>query len=566
MANYEIIKDLPIGSTYINNNMIGPDGYPIRWIISEIGNPDQPVPSVTLQSTSLYWNKPFNYKFWDGSDLRKWLNGTATDQFLNKFTADGIAQILPHTTIVYMEQNNSTMYFTDTDKVRVNGLGRNNSPYFFTDMTNYYAQATIDIKDTATVYYSNGDYIDTSGMPKPQITTYYKNNDIGPIYGPENIDILVSNPNNTTDYTVEFICKGNNYSLAKLTSQTFGTVNRYQMQQAAFSGLAYISSIIIKVTDGLGVQNSVELTYTKTVQGPLFPDSANTYLGTYANFKFLSNYQITISDSQMATENVSLYLDDKKLKGPETKSNPFMYSLSLDSFVTDFNSLSNGDHYVRVAADNGNSFSNRYFYFTKSPASIVLTTPDIGSKLNTPLTIPYKVSDTNVTTSINIVFKLDGTQVGTATVSQNVYNNYVMPTATWNGLSGTAHTFQIIATDATDSNLTTSKTFTFTKSDHMILVTSKPLKTATMAKTVCVNMNVTTNALYQTDVYVCNNANDTTPTWELMTTEFANKQTHQFTNTTKTAADWATAVKIAIYKDVSQPKLALNGFGYYIGL
>jgi hypothetical protein len=589
MIIYETIKDLPIGSTYVNQHMIGLDGRPIRWSIVEIGNADQPTPSVTLQSQNAYWSKPFNYQYWDGSDLRKWLNGTNTGDFLSKFDASAIAQILPHTTIVYTDPAGpNPTHFYDTDKVRVEQLGRANNSYFFSDIPTFYAHATIDIRDTTTVYYSNGDYIDTTGLPMPVITTYFPNDNIGAISAPENIDYCVSNPNNTTDYTIEFYCKKNNTLIAKFDKQTFGTVHRWQMQESQYSIVsnAYQSSIIIKVTDGLGVISTKELTYTATIARYAFPDSASTYLGTFSNHKFLSNYVITIGDNNFNYLNETLqyshlYLDNVLLKSEQktfeqVKTNPTQtisnqtfymstYNMSIDDYKTQFDSLAPGLHYVKLEMGNVTA-SFRYVYFTKSSSSITLTTPDLSMKFKDPLSLPYKVSDTNITTNINMVFKVDGTQIGTATVAQNIYYTYTMPTANWNALSRAEHTFEIVATDATDSNLTTSKSFKFIKTDTMILVTSKPLKTLSMAKTICVNMNITTDAMYQTDVYACNNANDTTPTWELMTPEYMSKLTYHFTNTTKTATDWATAVKIYVYKDISQPKLALNGFGYYIGL
>jgi hypothetical protein len=53
---------------------------------------------------------------------------------------------------------------------------------------------------------------------------------------------------------------------------------------------------------------------------------------------------------------------------------------------------------------------------------------------------------------------------------------------------------------------------------------------------------------YTIKVEACNNANDVSPTWENITTQYLNGQFFAFTNKTKTAANWAINVKYYIKK------------------
>lgn len=572
MANATIqIGTLPVGSEYINANMIGPDGNPIKWTVIAIHDIEQPIPSVTLESESIYWGQQFAYNHWDTSDLRTWLNSTAVDKFLNKFTTDAQGQLLSHQSTIYYDSANLGSYTTTTDKVRVSNLGRATGDYFFTSISSYYARAVIDVRDTTLVYYSNGSYYDISGLPKPVITTYVPNNDMGFIFGPTNIDFKVSNPNNTTSLKVEITDKGSGYTYFVNNSAAYDVINTYQMSVDNFNHTLDHSSIIIKVTDGLGVTNTKELLYARSnLDGP-YMNWADTDLGDQNNYLFLNSKAVTITDDNSPTISGTLFLDENILRGPMNIASGSAFDISIP--VATWDSLSTGKHTLRMfATDNDDplhpNFYNRYISFTKSPLSLLITSnqPPVIGKIKDPFNILYRASDSDATHKVNIVYKIDGTQIGAAQITPNSYTSYIIPQTTWNSLSLGDHILTINASDATVPSITAVASFAFTRTDSMIMVVSKPKVTTSQAKTIAVNTNVTTTALFNYKVRVCNNANDATPFWEDMTTEFLNKQTHSFTNTTKTATDWAVSVEISITKDTSQSKVTLNGFGYYLGL
>ena len=61
-----------------------------------------------------------------------------------------------------------------------------------------------------------------------------------------------------------------------------------------------------------------------------------------------------------------------------------------------------------------------------------------------------------------------------------------------------------------------------------------------------VEMNANIDPLADITVYTCNNAYDTSPTWEDCTAEYKNSTAYTYKNSTKTAATWAIAVRVKV--------------------
>ena len=62
-------------------------------------------------------------------------------------------------------------------------------------------------------------------------------------------------------------------------------------------------------------------------------------------------------------------------------------------------------------------------------------------------------------------------------------------------------------------------------------------------------------------VEICNNALDESPTWELMSEEFKLENEHVFTNSTKTASEWAVSVKVTIDAMDATDEISLTAIG-----
>ena len=62
-------------------------------------------------------------------------------------------------------------------------------------------------------------------------------------------------------------------------------------------------------------------------------------------------------------------------------------------------------------------------------------------------------------------------------------------------------------------------------------------------------------------VWICNNGNDASPTWEDITTKALNSQKHFFTNTTKTASDWGVKVKVKLLRGSATETCCIQSIG-----
>jgi hypothetical protein len=175
-------------------------------------------------------------------------------------------------------------------------------------------------------------------------------------------------------------------------------------------------------------------------------------------------------------------------------------------------------------------------------------TPTIsGSDANlgnetTSFTQNYTINDTDTSDTLTVTEKVDSTVI--RTVSNAVRNQtYTLDLSTnWSTLTLASHTATITVDDGNGG--TVVRTFTFTKIDDHIEFTTNPIQTSMASKKIVFSGIIQFLEGSTLNIYACNNGFDTVPTWEEITTEYLNKQTHTFTNTVKTATNWGISTKI----------------------
>lgn len=62
-------------------------------------------------------------------------------------------------------------------------------------------------------------------------------------------------------------------------------------------------------------------------------------------------------------------------------------------------------------------------------------------------------------------------------------------------------------------------------------------------------------------VWICNNGNDASPTWENITQKALNGTKHFFTNTTKTAANWGVKIKVKLLRGSAASTCYIQSIG-----
>lgn len=96
------------------------------------------------------------------------------------------------------------------------------------------------------------------------------------------------------------------------------------------------------------------------------------------------------------------------------------------------------------------------------------------------------------------------------------------------------------------------------KHGTVIEVMTHPSETQNRAQEILVLLDSTIDSEATQEIWVCNNANDTLPTWELY---IKTNESHVFKNTSKAAEKWAVAVKVKITANNSVKEIALRAIG-----
>jgi hypothetical protein len=117
-----------------------------------------------------------------------------------------------------------------------------------------------------------------------------------------------------------------------------------------------------------------------------------------------------------------------------------------------------------------------------------------------------------------------------ATITYGITGN------TWLTLPNGAHTLTIRATDGLDSSV---RTITFTKLvDSFTVENSTPWTSSTMPTRIMLVVTRVLPLAATFKVEVCNNGNDTTPTWEDATDAVKSGLVHVFANQSKVSGIW----------------------------
>lgn len=185
---------------------------------------------------------------------------------------------------------------------------------------------------------------------------------------------------------------------------------------------------------------------------------------------------------------------------------------------------------------------------------------DLGNK-STPFTINYSVNDTDTGDTLTVTEKVDVTTLRTINNAVRGQTYTLDLSGIWSVLSLGSHTITITVNDGKGG--TTTRTYTFTKTDDRIKFTlKKPIETSIAAKKIVVSGVMTVPNGATLSVKVCNNAFDASPTWEDITTAFLNRQAYSFTNTTKTATKWGINLQFEILKGTTTEQIIVDGFGF----
>ena len=193
------------------------------------------------------------------------------------------------------------------------------------------------------------------------------------------------------------------------------------------------------------------------------------------------------------------------------------------------------------------------------PPVISGTDGALGSFSTAAPSYEYTVTDADGH-QVDVVEMLDGVTLRSYTVTLGQTNTLTIGSEAWLKVVNGSHTLKIVATDAKDASVT--RTLTFTKAVTSVeFEQTLAMEADAMPTKALVNIQGNFPAGCTLQVWICNNGNDASPTWEDITQKARTGQKHYFTNKTKTAAAWGVKVKAKLLRGSATETCYIQSIG-----
>lgn len=193
------------------------------------------------------------------------------------------------------------------------------------------------------------------------------------------------------------------------------------------------------------------------------------------------------------------------------------------------------------------------------PPVISGTDGALGSFSTAAPSYEYTVTDADGH-QVDVVEMLDGVTLRSYTVTLGHTNTLTIGSEAWLKVVNGSHTLKIVATDAKDASVT--RTLTFTKAVTSVeFEQTLAMEADAMPTKALVNIQGNFPAGCTLQVWICNNGNDASPTWEDITQKARTGQKHYFTNKTKTAAAWGVKVKAKLLRGSATETCYIQSIG-----
>lgn len=185
--------------------------------------------------------------------------------------------------------------------------------------------------------------------------------------------------------------------------------------------------------------------------------------------------------------------------------------------------------------------------WSNEPPSITVDNETLGTFQMTGPTVGFKFRDPDAT-AIAIRITVDGVQYRNFTrtaATTDTSENFTFTAEEWLKIQNGEHTIRFVVTD--DHGETSTATATFTKAVTQIqFCRMSPVQATEQPTEIIVRVNGEIPEGAVLTVEVCNNAFDSSPTWEDMTEEVEDEDIYTFTNSTKTAELWGVDYRITV--------------------
>lgn len=399
----------------------------------------------------------------------------------------------------------------------------------------------------------------------PRITPASKS--YGELNKPQNISFSVSDPDGDT---FDVIVKIDEVQKESYESQT-GRSYTFQMSKYWDSlGLGNHTVAVIAI-DSKGDAKTVAYTFRKINHAPtVSPTTLNS-----GDLKKPRDIEYTISDSDDDDLTVVVKIDNTE-KERYTAQRNGARTFQMSKYWPD---LKLGTHTVAITVtDSWNEAATATYSFTKTNGSAeapTITSPLSGERRKNSFYVEFTIGsdaegDTQtvrIQTADNIEMtknlkeftrmekKTDAGWIQVTSASNEDVKSAFRINV--NGMSGEKY-IRVVSTD-TGSGMDTNSSVIHVRIGTVLEVQMRPQDTSKRIEKTIVLLDLTADEKITKEIWVTNNANDDSPSWETYTPDSAGN--HTFENIEKTADKWAVAVKVKITANNSTEEISLRAIG-----
>lgn len=220
------------------------------------------------------------------------------------------------------------------------------------------------------------------------------------------------------------------------------------------------------------VSNDIPVTYDSATQKYYHDYSTEVEYEDYGSRKGGFSVKIKINtDDTTTSATVKAYVDGSTTTSKTFNVTTFNAFTTLTFTDSDFSSLADGSHTVKLVASQGIDEDDATFTFTKVAESVPIIFTNTVGRVTRAFETVYQVYDEDGD-SVNLVIMLDNTQIGSITdAPQNTDITLSVTTSQFNALSYGNHSITI---EATDGSNTSTATIAFTKNSIPTVSISNP--------------------------------------------------------------------------------------------
>ena len=399
----------------------------------------------------------------------------------------------------------------------------------------------------------------------PKITPASKS--YGELNKPQNISFSVSDPDGDT---FDVIVKIDEVQKESYESQT-GRSYTFQMSEYWDSlGLGNHTVAVIAI-DSKGDAKTVAYTFRKINHAPtVSPTTLNS-----GDLKKPRDIEYTISDSDDDDLTVVVKIDNAE-KERYTAQRNGARTFQMSKYWPD---LKLGTHTVAITVtDSWNEAATATYSCTKTNESAeapTITSPLSGERRKNSFYVEFTIGsdaegDTQtvrIQTADNIEMtknlkeftrmekKTDAGWIQVTSASNEDVKSAFRINV--NGMSGEKY-IRVVSTD-TGSGMDTNSSVIHVRIGTVLEAQMRPQDTSKRIEKAVVLLDLTADEKITKEIWVTNNANDDSPSWETYTPDSAGN--HTFENIEKSADKWAVAVKVKITANNSTEEISLRAIG-----